>query len=188
MSGPGVFEGRAFEHSEQDSDVQAVVDGYGPCDFMQMDAHRDPLDRPSEDPESLMLPPGMRTAHANSFESLLVGGPVEQHPDRVRLANPLAYKRTKMPPFLILHGLSDTTVPSHQSELLFVGLAARGADVTLCLQEGLGHGFLNRDRWPVGRTSTRHAVNGVVEVVADSPPITFGLIGAFFNRTLRNQF
>ena len=184
-SGPGVFESGASEHPDQSSDVQAVVVGYGPTDFLQMDEHRDPRDRPSDDPESLTLPPGMRTAHANSFESLLVGGPVEQHPDRVRLANPIVYERPQVPPFLILHGLSDTTVPAHQSKLLFDALAARGVDVTLCLQEGLGHGFLNRDRWPPGRTSMRHAVNGVIEEILDSPPITFELIEAFFERTLQ---
>jgi acetyl esterase/lipase len=184
-SGPGVFETPTSEHGEHSSDVQAVVDGYGPTDFLRMDEHRDPLDGPSEDPESLTLPPGMRTAHANSFESLLVGGPVEQHADRVRLANPMAYERVNLPPFLILHGLSDTTVPAHQSELLFDALAARGADATLCLQEGLGHGFLNRERWPAGRTSTRRAANGLIESSADSPPITFEMIGRFFERTLR---
>jgi acetyl esterase/lipase len=184
-SGPGIFESSTSEHSDESSDVQAVVDGYGPTDFLQMDAHRDPLDRPSDDPESLTLPPGMRSAHANSFESLLVGGPIEIHRDLVRFANPMAYERAAVPPFLILHGLADTTVPAHQSEVLFNTLAARGADVTLCLQEGLGHGFLNRDRWPAGRTSTRRAVNGVVGTAADSPPITFELIGEFFERTLR---
>jgi acetyl esterase/lipase len=184
-SGPGVFETSESEHAGHSSDVAAVVDGYGPTDFMRMDEHRDPLDRPSEDPESLTLPPGMRTAHANSFESLLVGGPIEEYPDRVRLANPMTYDRPNLPPLLILHGLSDTTVPAHQSELLFEALAARGADVTLCLQEGLGHGFLNRDHWPAGKTSIRHAVNGIVEAIADSPPITFDMVGGFFERTLR---
>ena len=187
-SGPGVFESAASEHAEHSSDVQAVVDGYGPTDFLQMDAHRDPFDRPSDDPESIALPAGMRTIHANSFESLLVGGPIEQHQDRVRLANPIAYNRADVPPFLILHGLSDTTVPAHQSELLFEALAARGVDATLYLQEGLGHGFLNRDRLeaqPGARTSARRAVNGVVTAAPDPEPLSFELIGSFFERTLR---
>ena len=68
---------------EQSSDVQAVVDGYGPTDFLQMDAHRDPFDRPSGDPESITAC-GDADHRANSFESLLVGGPIEQHQDRVR--------------------------------------------------------------------------------------------------------
>jgi acetyl esterase/lipase len=188
-SGPGVFESSASERAEQSSDVQAVVDGYGPTDFLQMDAHRDPFER-STDPESLELPLGMRTAHANSFESLLVGGPIEQHTDRVRLANPIAYDRPGIPPFLILHGLSDTTVPAHQSELLFDALAARGVDVTLCMEEGLGHGFLNRHSWNTrspGRTVIRVARGGALEVVTDAPPTTFDSIAAFFERNLRRS-
>jgi acetyl esterase/lipase len=187
MSGPGTFESSTSEHPLESSDVQAVVDGYGPIDFLQLDAHRDPLGRPSDDPESIELPQGMRTAHANSFESLLIGGPVEEHPDRARLANPISYACPRVPPFLILHGLSDTTVPAHQSEMLFDVLAARGADVTLYLAQGLGHGFLNRPRLDSGPGSTvaRKACNGRIESIADPPPITFELIESFFRRCLR---
>jgi acetyl esterase/lipase len=187
-SGPGVFEDASSEHGGESSEVLAVVEGYGPIDFLQLDAHRDPSGRRSDDPESIELPPGMRSAHANSFESLLVGGPIERHADRVRLANPLSYERAQLPPLLILHGLSDMTVPAHQSEILFDVLAARGVDVTLSLAEGLGHGFLHGDRLghqPPGRTITRRAVRGVVETIPDAPPITFELIESFFARHLR---
>jgi acetyl esterase/lipase len=189
-SGPGLFEDASSEHGDQSSEVQAVVDGYGPIEFLQIDAHRDPSDRPSDDPESIGLPPGMRSAHANSFESLLVGGPIERHVDRVRLASPLSYERAQIPPFLILHGLSDMTVPAHQSEILFDALAARGVDVTLCLAEGLGHGFLTRDRLgdrPAGPTRIRRALGGTVETMRDGPPITFELIESFFARHLRSD-
>jgi acetyl esterase/lipase len=188
MSGPGVFEGPSSEHADWTSDVQAVVDAYGPIDFLQMDAHRDPEDRPSDDPASIELPRGTRSAHADSFESLLVGAPIETCVDRVRLANPVTYAHPGVPPFLILHGLSDTAVPAHQSEILFAALAARGVDVTLCLEEGLGHGFLIGDRLghrPAGRTLQRRAHDGVMEAMPDAPPITFDLIESFFMRHLR---
>jgi len=165
-----------------------VVDGYGPIDFSQLDAHRDPSNRRSDDPESLELPPGTRAAHADSFESLLVGGPIEAHPDRVRAANPLSYHRERLPPFLILHGSSDMTVPVHQSELLFDALAARGADVTLCVEDGLGHGFLIRPTLgsdPSRRTVRRHAAGGVIEPAHEGGPITYDLIEHFFARVLR---
>jgi len=186
-SGPGTFESAASEHAGFSSDIQAVVDGYGPVDFLQLDAHRDPLDRPSDDPESIPLPPGMRSAHANSFESLLLGGPIEQHVERVAAANPLAYERPGVPPFLILHGTSDATVPPHQSQLLFEGLAARGVDVTLCLIDGLGHGFLNRQQFgdrAAGPTRLRRAVHGVIDERCEQSAIGFDTIKAFFDRTL----
>jgi hypothetical protein len=67
-------------------------------------------------------------------------------------------------------------------------LAARGVDVMLCLEERLGHGFLNRDRWESrssGRTVTRVARGAAVDVIPDTPPMTFDLIGAFFEKWLR---
>jgi acetyl esterase/lipase len=187
-SGAGVFEDASSEHAGWSSATQAIVDGYGPIDFLQMDAHRDPDDRPSDDPESVELPRGTRSAHADSFESLLVGEPIETCPERVRLANPIAYASPGLPPILILHGLSDTAVPAHQSEILFDALAARGANVTLCLEEGLGHGFLTRDgldQRRFGRTLRRRAIAGVIETMSDAPPITFELIEAFFEGHLR---
>jgi len=111
-SGPGIFENDGSEHAAWSSEVRAVVDGYGPVDFLQLDAHRDPSDPPSDDPESVTLPPGTRAADADSFESRLIGGPIGRHPDRVAAANPLSYTRPAVPPVLILHGTSDTTVPA----------------------------------------------------------------------------
>jgi acetyl esterase/lipase len=189
-SGPGVFEGADSEHAEQSSDVQAVVDGYGPIDFLQMDAHRDPLDRPSVDPDAIELPRGTRSAHADSFESLLVGGAIQSHPDRVRAANPITYDRPGLPPVLILHGRADTAVPWHQSEILFEALAARGADVTLCLTEGLGHGFLTRaaiGNAATGATVCRTAREGQATVDLEAPPITFELMESFFVRHLTSE-
>jgi acetyl esterase/lipase len=182
-SGPGIFEGAGSEYADESSEVQAVVEGYGPVDFLQMDAHRDPLDRPSVDPEAIELPRGTRSAHAGSFESLLLGGPIEAHPDRARAANPITYDRRDLPPVLILHGRADTAVPWHQSQILFEALAARGGDVTLCLTDGLGHGFLTRaaiGNPSTGRTVRRTARGGQVAVDCDAPPITFELIESFF--------
>ena len=127
------------------SDVQAVVDGYGPIDFLQMDAHRPPPGTRSDDPESLLLPRlDMRSEDPDSYESLLLGAPIATCPARVREASPLTYVHPGAPPFLIVHGSSDTTVAPEQSELLFGALARAGNAATLVLVEGLGHGFFNR--------------------------------------------
>ncbi len=184
-TGSGTLEGESIEHAEQSSDVQAVVDGYGPTDFLQQDEHRDPTGAPSDDPESIQLSPGKRSADPDSFESLLLGAPIQTRLDLVQQANPITYVRSGMPPFLILHGLSDTAVPAHQSELLYEALAAAGNDVTLCLIKGLGHGFLNRNNFgedgprPVTIRSTQ---KGGLEQVADGAPVTFDIIEAFFRQ------
>jgi acetyl esterase/lipase len=185
-SGPGVFEDAASEYSSYPSLVQAVVEGYGPTDFLQMDAHKLP-GSVSDDPESLTLPPGVRAASVNSPESLLLGAPIETCPERVREANPIAYVTSGTPPALILHGTSDTTVPTHQSELLYDALAAHDNDVTLCLIEGLGHGFLNRshlDDGPPRRATVRAHLPGAGERVEQQSWRVFDAIEAFFRARL----
>lgn len=113
-------------HLDQSSRVQAVVDYFGPTDFLQMDAHR--------------RPGGMVHDAADSPESRLIGGPIQQNPDKTRRANPIAYVTGDDPPFLIVHGDADPLVPHHQSELLAAALKQAGVPVTFYTVKGAGHG------------------------------------------------
>jgi acetyl esterase/lipase len=79
-----------------------------------------------------------------SPESRLVGAPIQTVPDKVRAASPLTYVTGNAPPFLIMHGLADSSVPHGQSVILYEALAAAGNDVTLRLIDGLPHTFFNR--------------------------------------------
>ena len=172
---------------EHSSAVQAVVDGYGPIDFLQMDAHRPAPGTRSEDPDSLLLPRlDMRSEDADSYESLLMGAPIATCPQRVREASPLTYVHPGAPPFLIMHGTSDTTVAPQQSELLFEALSRHGNDATLVLVESLGHGFFNRtdlDDHGMRRMTTIEAGSpGITRATIDAP--VFATIHAFFRRTL----
>jgi acetyl esterase/lipase len=114
--------------------VQAVVDWFGPTDFLKMD----------EQLAASGFVPAPEMAHngEHSPESLLLGGKITQIPERVKAANPETYIRPNAPPFLIQHGVLDMVVPCQQS----VGLAKKlrqviGAKhVTLELLEGAGHG------------------------------------------------
>jgi acetyl esterase/lipase len=114
------------EHLDQSSRVQAVVDYFGPTDFLQMDAHRVPGGQVHDEP--------------NSPESELVGGPIQERPEAVAQANPVTYVRPDAPPFLIVHGDSDPLVPHHQSELLVAALQEAGVPVTFYTVVGAGHG------------------------------------------------
>lgn len=114
------------EHPDVSSRVQAVVDYFGPTDFLQMDGHR--------------LPDGMVHDAVDSPESQLVGGPIQAHPERVAAANPITYVSPATPPFLIVHGDRDPLVPYHQSELLAAALTAAGVPVTFYTVTGAGHG------------------------------------------------
>jgi acetyl esterase/lipase len=121
-----VMEYEVGEHLEVSSRVQAVVDYFGPTDFLQMDAHR--------------LPHGMIHDVADSPESELVGGPIQEHPERVARAHPIAYVDGDAPPFLIVHGDQDPLVPYHQSQLIYAALKEAGTTVIFYTVAGAGHG------------------------------------------------
>jgi acetyl esterase/lipase len=122
------------EHLDQSSRVQAVVDYFGPTDFLQMDAHR--------------VPGGMVHDAPNSPESELVGGPIQERPEAVALANPITFARSDAPPFLIVHGEVDPLVPHHQSELLVAALEAAQVPVTFYTVAGAGHGGFTDSKIP----------------------------------------
>jgi acetyl esterase/lipase len=122
------------DHLSFSSAVQAVVDYFGPTDFLQMDAHRPP--------------DGMVHDAPDSPESQLVGGPIQDHPDRVARANPTSYVTPDAPPFLIVHGYQDPLVPHHQSVLLTLALAHAGVPVTFYTVKGGGHGGFTDPKVP----------------------------------------
>ena len=57
----------------------------------------------------------------------------------MRKASPVTYVNKKTPPFMIVHGLSDSTVPIDQSELLTSLLKKNGVEVVYMPIKG-GHG------------------------------------------------
>jgi acetyl esterase/lipase len=121
-----VHEFEVGEHLEQSSRVQAVIDYFGPTDFLQMDAHRPP--------------DGMVHDLPDSPESELVGGPIQDNPQAVARANPVTYVRSDAAPFLIVHGDRDPLVPHHQSTLLDAALRQAGVPVSFYTVVGAGHG------------------------------------------------
>jgi acetyl esterase/lipase len=112
--------------ADASSAVQAVCDWYGPTDFLRMNAAGSTMDHDA----------------ADSPESQFIGGPIQEHPERVARANPIAYitPDRPIPPFLIVHGDADPLVPFNQSELLAAALEAVGADYRFHRVAGGGHG------------------------------------------------
>ena len=103
------------ENLKVSSRIQAVVDYFGPTDFLQMDAQS--------------LPDGLVHDAPDSPESQLVGGPIQEHKDRVARANPITYVSKDDSPFLIIHGDKDKLVPYQQSVLLKDALEEAGVPV-----------------------------------------------------------
>jgi acetyl esterase/lipase len=110
---------------DRSSTVGAVVDLYGPTDFLAMDEHR--------------LPDGQLHSTPDSPESQLMGFSIEQDRSAVERADPATYVRADSPPAFIVHGTADPLVPANQSELLFEAYARAGATATLALLPGVGH-------------------------------------------------
>ena len=121
-------------HLDVSSRVQCVVDYFGPTDFLQMDTQR--------------LPDGMIHDTPDSPESELVGGPIQEHPDKVARANPVTYVAADAPPFLIVHGDRDPLVPYSQSVLLANALALAGVEMTFYTVIGAGHGRFSDVKLP----------------------------------------
>jgi acetyl esterase/lipase len=130
-------ESKTFDVGEDlafSSRVQAVVDYFGPTDFLQMDAHR--------------VSSGQVHDPSNSPDSRLIGGMLQDNKDKAAKANPISYVTKAAPPFLICHGDADPLVPNHQSELLEAALKQAGVPVTFYTVKGAGHGGFNDPRVP----------------------------------------
>ena len=119
------LDGKVGDNLAVSSAVQCVVDYYGPTDMMRFKDQ--PVWPKIDDPRSPLCQ--------------LVGGPLAEKQDLVAKANPITYVSKNAPPFLIIHGNADNTVPFNQSELLVAALKQAGADVTLEVVKGGGHGF-----------------------------------------------
>ncbi len=109
---------------DQSSRVQAVCDYYGPTDFTVF-----------------VTTPGYES-HATdaSPEAKLIGGAVMQNKDKAARVNPITYVTKDDPPYLIVHGDKDPTVPINQSQLLFEALKKTEVSAHFHTIHGAGHG------------------------------------------------
>jgi acetyl esterase/lipase len=98
------FDNPKFGNMVYPSNVQAVVDWFGPIDFLTMDE------------QAIQNGFGL-TDHCEQFspESKYLGAPIREIPEKVKSANPTTYIHPGMPPFFIQHGSDDYLVPVQQS-------------------------------------------------------------------------
>ncbi|MEM6690789.1 MAG: alpha/beta hydrolase fold domain-containing protein [Planctomycetota bacterium] len=64
--------------------------------------------------------------------------------DGVKRASPVTWVSKEAPPFLIIHGTKDTTVPVKNSDDLNAALKRLGTDVTYMRIDGAGHGVVGQ--------------------------------------------
>jgi acetyl esterase/lipase len=122
--GDSYFEGDG-PYREYSSNVQAVVDLFGPIDFALKGASASNKDQNT----------------ANDPRSKFLGKPVQEAPELVKKANPVTYVDANDPPTLMIHGEKDTGVVIQQSELLFDALTKVGVRARLVCVKNAGHGF-----------------------------------------------
>jgi len=107
---------------DQTSDVQAVVDKFGPSEVSKIAVDFDPQMQASYQANNPFLP-------------YVEGKPATA-------ANPLTYIKATAPPFLIFHGSQDRLISPSQTLLLHNALLAAGVRSTRYVLEGAGHGDL----------------------------------------------
>lgn len=113
------------------STVQAACPWYPPADVAS-------IEYPSE------------AFAAASPESMLLGMNVMTNKEEAKKICPVNYVTKDAPPFLILHGNNDHTVPFSQGEALYNKLEEAGCDVTLLEIKDADHAdlqFFQREIW-----------------------------------------
>jgi acetyl esterase/lipase len=103
-----------------DTAIQAVIVWYGPSDLSTLRNQDDPF----------------------MFPAILLGGPLSERTAFARLASPLHNIHPDAPPFLLVHGIEDETVPFAEAVGFAEALRAKGVRCDVLPVEGAGHVFV----------------------------------------------
>ena len=117
------LDGAVGLHGDQSTAVHAVIDYFGPSDFI-LRAQSHPA----------------RTLPPDSPVFRLLGGSVLEHPELARLASPAFHVDADSPPLLVYQGDADVTVYPDQSERIVALYREHGLDVTYIIVPGAAHG------------------------------------------------
>jgi acetyl esterase/lipase len=170
------------------SAVQAAVAFFPPTRFTDMDRWALRPCKPGVAPRA-----GVQFCHdhPDSPESMLVGCPIQQCPDKSAAADPTRYVSKNDPPIMILHGESDTLVPHEQGELLYQTLNnACHESVFISLPtagHGGSHGFLTDDKLREGATIRSTSDQGCEVKSAQLFIPTIETVIAFLDAHLKQQ-
>lgn len=116
-------------NKNQSSRVDAVIDWFGPTDFLNWGKDGFPA-------------PGNTAGNAITR---LFGGSVDEKRDLAKLASPVIHVTRDTPPILLVHGDQDNLVPLQQSEVLMAKLKQSKVDATLHVVKGQGHVAFGND-------------------------------------------
>jgi acetyl esterase/lipase len=153
--GVSELEGDLGPYKGVSSKVKCVVDEFGPSDLPSMG----------------FAPSSINHTAADSPESKLLGGPILERRKLAALASPISYVTKDDPPFLIIHGDKDMTVPFDQSDRLTKELKLRGVEVLFIKVEGGGHGGFRNPELPrrVRQFFDKHLRDQAVGTISEEP-------------------
>ena len=123
-NGHARLEGSVGDHLDQSSDVEAIIDYYGPTNFLTI--------LKQSTPHGL----GVRIPALQ----LLLGNQPENVPELAKLASPVEHVDAKDPPLLLVHGDQDPQVPINQSHELHGKYKELGLDAEFEVVHGGVHG------------------------------------------------
>jgi acetyl esterase/lipase len=118
------MEGDLGPYTGTSSKVTCVVDQFGPSELLTMSDYPSRIDHNA----------------ADSPESRLIGGAVQENKEAAQAASPITYVSRDDPPFLIIHGEADPLVPFNQSERFEKALKAAGVETFFIRVKEGGHG------------------------------------------------
>ncbi|MBA2682145.1 MAG: alpha/beta hydrolase [Ktedonobacteraceae bacterium] len=113
---------------EYSSRIQAVVTRSAPYNFLSTG--------------------GLMINDASSPVTQLFGGTVNEHKDHMRLASPLFHVSSGAPPFQIVHGTLDETVPFEQAEQFVTALEAAGNGIEFLPIQNVYHNLCANELQP----------------------------------------
>jgi acetyl esterase/lipase len=120
------LQGDIGDYLAESSAVAGVVDWYGPMNLLSLGSqHPIGSDKRPDD--------------AGSWESSMVGVPLQTDPARTLAASPISYVNSAAPPVQIHHGTVDTQVPFAQSVEFVEALRAAGGTADFVVVEGSDH-------------------------------------------------
>ena len=101
------------------SRVQAVIARVAPSNFLHPDWHG--------------------VTEGDTPVTRLFGGSMRERAELMKLASPVTHVKSPVPPFQIVHGTHDETVPFSQAECLVAALRAVGGEVDFLPLQGVYH-------------------------------------------------
>lgn len=123
-NGNAQLEGTLGDFENESSSVQAIVDYFGPTNFMTI--------LPQSTPHGLSVRvPALQ---------LLLGDRPEREPALAKLASPVFHVDDQAPPLLLIHGDQDPQVPINQSHELHGKYKQHKRDVAFEVIHGAAHG------------------------------------------------